>query len=450
MPMASISRWTLAYFAFALAALVAALGLIGLGFGYPQEALLAPRTLIVVHLLAIGWLSLLMLGALFQFLPVLVGRDLVWPGLAPLALVLILAGLATLLAGFAGLDGLASLPADLLAWGGLLLIGGFAIAATVLFATLLRARTVPLPAGFVAVALMSLMLTVVLGESLAGTLAGLIGGDFALALVTHGVPLHAGFGLGGWLSFAAMGVSYRLLSMFLIAPERKGRWPRIVFWSGVAALALLCLALAGLIALNAPWPIPATLAGLAALGTIGTYLGDVATLYRTRRRHALELHMLAAIGAFILLPLAGLVVAGAALVDFEPGIAAGVYLVLLGWLGGLGLAMLYKIVPFLTWLECFAPVMGRLPTPRVQDLVRENRAKFDFALYFAAVLAGALALALGQAQVLRAASWVQGAAVLLLIHQFYRARMLVDLPANWRNHPRPRLFLPARRQRSPL
>ena len=50
MQMASISRWTLSYFSCALVALVAALSLMALGFGYPSEALAAPQTLVVVHL----------------------------------------------------------------------------------------------------------------------------------------------------------------------------------------------------------------------------------------------------------------------------------------------------------------------------------------------------------------------------------------------------------------
>lgn len=447
MQMATISRWTLAYFGCALVALVVALGLVGAGFGFPSDVLAAPRTLIVVHLLAIGWLSLLMLGALFQFLPVLVGRELAHARLTPLALGLVVSGLLFLLGGFGGLDGWSGVFGEMLPIGGALLISGFGVAAFVLFATLLRADNLPLPAAFVAVALMSMLVTALLGETLAGALAGFVGGEFSVALVTHGVALHAGFGLGGWLTLAAMGVSYRLVSMFLIAPERKGLWPRLVFGAALVALAGLCMALGVLLAFNASFPVVLAVVGFAGLATVGAYLGDIAVLYRARRRKAVELHMLAALGAFATLVLGALLLVWGVWQGTEAAIGAAVYVLVLGWLTGLGLAMLYKIIPFLTWLECFAPVMGRKPTPRVQDLVAESRARVWFGVYFAAIVVGALALMAEMPLAARAAVGLQLVAVLFLIGQFYRARRLIDLPSPWQGQERPRLFLPAREPR---
>lgn len=447
MQMASISRWTLAFFGSALSALVLALALLALGIGYPLGSLAAPATLIVVHLVAIGWLSLLMLGALLQFLPVLVGKPLRLAGLAPWALVLLLVGLVLLLGGFAGLEGL-SLPLELLPLGGLMLVCGFALAAVILFSTLFSAGSLPFPAGFVAVALGSLVITVLLGESLASALAGLLGGDAAIALINHGVGLHAGFGLGGWLTLAAMGVSYRLVSMFLIAPERKGVVPHIAFWGGFAALAALCLALGVVLVIGLPSGLALVAAGLAALVSLGAYASDVVALYRSRRRRELELHTQAAIAAFAALGAGALMLTGALWSGSEGALAGAVYLLALGWLGGLGLAMLYKIVPFLTWLECFAPDMGRLPTPRVQDLVHEARARVWFWAYFIATALTVLALMLDLELVFRAGAALQLVAVLGLIRHFYRARRLSDISAPWRNQSPPRLFLPASRQRS--
>src|SRR5690606_33567811 len=73
---ATLSRWTLAYFGGGVFFLLAAEALMALGVGYPASALRAPQTLLLVHCVTVGWLSLLMCGALFQFVPVLVAGPL--------------------------------------------------------------------------------------------------------------------------------------------------------------------------------------------------------------------------------------------------------------------------------------------------------------------------------------------------------------------------------------
>src|SRR5690606_38780681 len=102
---ASLSRWTMSYFAAALLALLAAETLMASGYGFPFAELRSAETLFLVHLVALGWLSLLMSGALLQFVPVLVARPLYSDTLPLPALLALVAGLIALLGGFLQLDG---------------------------------------------------------------------------------------------------------------------------------------------------------------------------------------------------------------------------------------------------------------------------------------------------------------------------------------------------------
>ena len=101
----TLSRWTMSYFAAALFSLFVAEVLMASGCGFPHAALQAPNTLILVHVVVIGWLSILMCGALFQFVPVLVAKPLYSDGLPLPALLSMLAGLASLILGFLQLGG---------------------------------------------------------------------------------------------------------------------------------------------------------------------------------------------------------------------------------------------------------------------------------------------------------------------------------------------------------
>ena len=444
MPGATLSRWTMSYFAAACLMLLAGQGLIVAGFGYPAVPVSAPETLALVHVVAIGWLSLLMAGALLQFVPVLVGRPLVGGQLAAPALVLLVGGLGFLVAGFVALSGALDLPLILLPLGGGMLLLGFSLLAGLLAATLHAARPLPLPARFVAVALASLIGAILVGAAFTLALSGLSESVALARLVAGGVGLHAILGLGGWLSITAVGVSYRLLAMFLLAPETERRTSRAVWWTTAVAaglvaacIPLVLLALSGVSVLFVA-------ALLLTLVAVLLYGGDIRSIYRARKRKQAELNIRASFPAFVALAIS------LALVNV-PAIRAGemvgavAYLFAFGWLSGLGLAQLYKIVAFLTWLEAYGPVLGRAPVPRVQDLVEEGHARILFIVYYGAVAVATSALLADMPEIFRGAVCLQLVATLALMREFIRARRLSIVPASLRSPTgmvRPHLFLP--------
>ncbi len=443
----SLSRWTMSYFVVALLALLGAEMLMVIGFGFPGQPIVAPQTLVLVHIVAVGWLSLLMSGALLQFVPVLVAKPLAYPELPAVALAFLIAGLASLILGFLGMAGFALGPTPWLPLGAIGLTAGFVLNLWNLARTLWSARPIGLPARFVAVGLASLVGVVTFGMIFSVALGGWTTNAILLRLTAEGVPLHAALGVGGWLTFTAMGVSYRLLAMFMLAPEAEHRTSRIALMAGSLAILVLliggpaCLLIFGQGVIH-----PLLLALALAIVSLALYGHDIVRLYRSRKRPKLELNArmaafaLVGLGLGIALLLAVMVLGGS-----DRKIGAVVFLLAFGWLTGLGLAKLYKIVAFLTWLECYGALLGRRPTPRVQDLVNEPRAAPWFWLYFAGVGAASAAAFLGAPVAFRIAAFGILIATARICVELVSIRTLRSVPAPMLpegDHARPALLLP--------
>lgn len=441
----TLSRWTMTYFASAVGFLLVAQVLMVCGYGFPADAIAAPASLILVHCLVVGWLSLLMIGALLQFVPVLVVRPLCWERLVAPALISILTGLLALLGGFALLGDAAGVSPLLLATASLLLPGGLLLAILPLLRTLWAARPLPLPARFVAVGLISLLVTITFGMTFALALAGAGSAAVVVAALGNAVRFHALAGIGGWLTFTAIGVSYRLLPMFLLAPDVE-RWTgRLAFGAGTVGLVIAAVAApVETVLLGTAWaPVAALIVLPVAIVAYGV---DVGHFYLRRKRRSMELNSKGALAAFgCMFAAAPFALAAPLLPMAEPHIGTIAYVLVVGWLTGLGLAQLYKIVPFLTWLECYGPLMGRRATPRVQDLVAEPRDGIAFLLFYGGVAIGTVALLAENTALFRTAAVMTLAATVWLGASLVIVRRLSRLPAQFRaiDIPMPRLFLPS-------
>ena len=208
-------------------------------------------------------------------------------------------------------------------------------------------------------------------------------------------------------------------------------------------------------ALGAPVPNAAIAAAAAVTGLgIALYLFDMARLYRARQRQKLELNALMAIPALAALGVALLIALALGALGYSERLLGALgYLLLFGWLSGLALSQLYKIVPFLTWLERYGSVLGKRPVPRVQDLVDEGRDRPWFILYFIAVAAATLFIALGSPAAWRVAALAQLSATIMIVralwlvrHGMPRQEARVALPGSAPEAPR---FAPVTRNQIP-
>ena len=359
--------------------LLAAAGLIVLA----PEALASswtPQTLAVAHALTLGFLAMVMLGALLQMLPVVAGASLpaqrwaAWFSHVSLTL-----GSVALMTGF-----LTAAPAAF-GIGIALLGGGFAVFLAAASISLSRAVASVTVAG-IRLAVVCLGITVLLGLALALLRAG----RWTLSAVETAIAGHAAFGLLGWVLLLVIGVAYQVVPMFQITPPYP---PRLSRRLAGALFALLLLHATALLLLPAAAPIVD--AGLA----VGILAFALVTLrLQSRRRRKLpdvtfdfwRLGMTSLIACVAIWLVAQLWPAWA---------DSDAYPLLLGvlFIGGFAVSvvsgMLYKIVPFLAWFHLQAQLQARAGSiPTMKEMIAERWTRWQLRLHLAAcaLLIGAI------------------------------------------------------------
>lgn len=337
-----------------------------------------PQALALTHALTLGFLAMVMLGALMQMLPVVAGAPMPAPRVvARVSHVALVLGTVALMAGF--------LTAEPIAYGsGVVLLG-------ISFAVFLAAAAIGLARAAAGVtvngirfAVTSLALTILLGLALALLRAGW----WSPPAIEYAINAHASLGLIGWVLLLVVGVAYQVVPMFQLTPPYP---PRLNRWLAGSLFALLLFHAA------APLLPPAAAHLVDAALAAGILLFAVATLrLQSRRRRKLPDVTL----DYWRLGMASLIASVAVwlAVRFSPAWAdSDAYPLLLGilFIGGFAVSvvngMLYKIVPFLAWFHLQSQLQARAGTiPTMKDMIAERWMRGQFRLHLAAcaLLAG--------------------------------------------------------------
>lgn len=204
---------------------------------------------------------------------------------------------------------------------------------------------------------------------------------------------HAHLGGIGFFTMLIVGVSYKLIPMFTLS-EIQNR-----IRAGLS-VALLNLGLAGsfvTILLRSPWKLAFALVVVAALALYGI---EMMAILRSRQRKVLDWGLKSFLTAVaLLLPLSAF-----AIVLSWPGLPltalTGRLENLYGFLGLVGvisfalIGMLYKIIPFLVWFGVYSKKVGYAKVPALADLYSERlqiAGYFTFLIGTAAIAVGILA-----------------------------------------------------------
>lgn len=356
-PRASLRFFTLSAFCFAILGLM-----LPLAAGHIEVFRHHPRLLVAVHAFTLG-LTALEMGAFYQLVPVMLEQPAADRRQAMIQARVLGAGVLLVLAGFYRWR-----PVWLAAGGTLVAVAVLWFAALV-GPGVIRARRQGLAPAYLIGALLSLLVLVGLGVTL------------ALNLRYHYLPgggwdqlaAHLVLGAGGWFGLAIIGLSYRLAGMFYLTPRGEPpAWARWLAWLTVAAVAVLALLL--LVGVTRAGPPLTALAAL--LGLV--YAADFGLRLRRRRRQVVDptiCHLYASVLALLMACIGMLAVGvsrlagGAGWMPAVGGWTALALLLLPGWAGNIAMGLSYKIMPFLVWYQRFAPAAGTRPVPTLAQLL---------------------------------------------------------------------------------
>ena len=356
----------------------------------------------VTHLFVLGWISSVIMGAMYQLVPVALETRLHSERLARWHFVLHLIGFAGMVAMFWIWD------MKQVGHFGSIFGAGVALFAYNLVRTLARIPRWNVIAFGIASALFWLVTTMLAGLFLASAKCWPQINPFNPITSMHA---HAHLGVIGFFVMMLVAVSYKLVPMFTLSELQN---PRRSFGS----IALLNAGLIGLfvtILVGSPWKLAFALVIIAGLGLYGC---EIFAILRARKRPALDWGLTQFLIAISLLAPTSVV----AIVLCWPKLPAteltaqleNVYgfVALLGVITLAILGMLHKIVPFLVWYTSYSKQIGRYKVPSLSDLYSERLQIISFALFLVGLAAASISIALSAE---RAVQWSCAVLVLSLV-----------------------------------
>lgn len=382
---------------FASAFLFLLLGVAGLLWNSPrlsQGLYSDARVLGSLHWLTLGWLSVSIFGALHVFTGVALGTQGLARGLVPWIRRLWVGGSALFPAGLT--FGLPPLIVTGVSFVGLALV----LFTAHFVPALARSQRGELTRGYLAVALLSLW-----GTWLLGAQAALVRSGNPLGTLPMGYfHAHILLAVFGWVGATVVGVGSHLIPMFALSRD-PAVWPvklALPLWASLPVL--------GAIGAFYPRPVLTIAWIVAAVGSV-LWIAQVVIYHRARLRRERDSGLGLALGATALLGIAWAVgVLARAPVAF-------VGMLVIGWLTLFTLGIYHRVIPFLVWFARFARGAGKGRVPKVKELLDEKVGLATMVIALSGAVAWNAALLLGWSSLAYAGSSLLLASCLLALSQ---------------------------------
>lgn len=317
-----------------------------------------PKILAITHTMALGWATMLILGASHQLVPVFIEGKLYSDRLAYICLVLAAIGIPLLVYGFFTFNMQA--PAK---WGGRFVVLAILAYMVNLGGSIARTKRVNIHAVFVMTATLWLMYTALMGLILVY--------NFHTPLLESGsqhyLPLHAHGGIVGWFLLLVFGVASRLIPMFLISKYTNVKLLWVIYTlinvGLLFYLVLFYFEKNKLLSLIPP---------MLTLVAVVLFIFYCYKAYKNRLRKSIDEQMKISLLAVFLILLPMIILFGIIILmlignseNTELSLTYG-FVIFFGWLTSIILGMTFKTLPFITWNKVYhkRAALGKTPNPK--------------------------------------------------------------------------------------
>lgn len=326
-----------------------------------------PKILSINHILTLGFITMIIFGAMFQLVPVVLEVKLFSNILAEIQFWIYSIGVILLAYKFYFFSSSLSFefPAILLS-----------IAMTIftinIVLSMIRVKKWNITGTYLASALFWLLITALAGYLLSKNL------DTPFIKINHlqYLKLHAITAFVGWVSMVVMGVSFKLIPMFTLSHGYKLNLAKWTFY----------LVNIGLLGINWIMHYPETgiynlIFGFLVFIGLVLYLIQIFIIFKKRVRKKLDIGLKFSAFAFIIMGISALLNFSFLFYDYEAiknlTLIYG-FLVLIGYISFLIIGQMYKIVPFLVWYHKYSSKVGIEKTPMLKDMFDEKLAEIQF------------------------------------------------------------------------
>ncbi|MDX5347460.1 MAG: cytochrome c oxidase subunit I [Hymenobacteraceae bacterium] len=341
-----------------------------------------PKLLTLTHVAVLGWATMLMFGALYQLLPVILEVPLYSEKLAKVTFALLGSGTILLAYAFWTFSVGAALQA-----AAVLLLLAFLLFNINLYGTARSTKKWAIEADFIVTSGIWLFLTGVVGLLMAINFRY----PFLPESHLHYLKLHAHIGMAGWFLLLIVGVGSKLLPMFLLTHHLPVKKLSASYY--LINLGLLLFVIDQLFLHTAYQAIYGVVTG-AGIVAFGWYVKE-AYQKRVRRLQDAGMQQSLVAVALMVLPVV-LVVVVSGLVPIPEKLQLHLNLVygisvFMGFITALILGQTFKTLPFIIWMHRYQHLVGLVPTPQPKDLYSEQMVQlqnFTYLIGFAGLLAG--------------------------------------------------------------